>query len=196
MRLLYWTSLIIMVMLFILNIVATPILTHTVARIAPIHKTLYIDRNLTEDELCTIVGAAWEWHQATNGIVTYDVVRMPAQNIDVKNSIIIVIVSADFPEMIALDSAEEDRSHLAYYYERGTIPYIALVPYRISNRDYKAVLMHELGHSLGLGHNDGIEGIGTLMYPNVDASASIITDTDLNNFCKIYGCDASHLHDE
>lgn len=196
MRLLYWTSLIVMVMLFILNIVAVPILTHTVDRIAPIHKTLYVDRNLSEDELCIIVGAAWEWHTATNGIVTYDVVRMPAKSIDIHNSIIIVIVSADFPEMIALDSASEDRTHLAYYHERGAVPYIALVPYRIADHDYKPVLMHELGHSLGLQHNEGIDGIGTLMYPNVDASASVITDTDLKNFCKIYGCDASHLHDE
>jgi len=196
MRLLYWTSLIIAVMLLVLNIIAVPILTHTVARVAPIHKTLYVDRNLSEDELYIIVGAAWEWHQATNGIVTYDVVRLPAKNIDVHNSIIIVIVSSDFPEMIALDGDDEERIHLAYYHETGPIPYIALVPYRISDADYKPVIMHELGHSLGLSHNEGINGIGTLMYPDIDAGANMITDADLHNFCKIYGCDANHLHDK
>lgn len=196
MRLWYWTSFITMVMLIGLNFISSPILQHSIKRTTPIHKTLYIDRNLSEDELDIITGAAYEWHTATNGMVNYDIVRLPHQNIDVSNSIVIVIVSADFPEIISLDSQSASYNHLGYYYQGGPIPYIALVPYRIEDKLYKTVVMHELGHSLGLRHSDILLGIGTLMYPNVDAGSNTITDADLQQFCQIYGCDANQLHDQ
>lgn len=197
MRLLYWTSLIVMLMLIGLNMVAAPILQHITKYTVPIHKTLYIDRNLSEEELFTITAAAMEWHLATNSLITYDVVRLPHKNIDIENSIVIVIVSADFPEIIALDSAEqqEEGTHMGYYHERGYVPYIGLVPGRIEDREYKAVILHELGHSLGMKHTDDVSGIGTLMYPNIDGGANKITDEDLQAFCQIYGCNASKLHD-
>jgi hypothetical protein len=194
MRLVYWCSFVVMVLLFIINIVATPILHHDALRQLPVHKTLYVDRNLSEDEMDIIIGAAWEWHIATNQLVVYDVVRMPAQNIDINNSIVIVIVSADFPDMIALDNLKPDGTHLAYYHEKSIVPYIGLVPFRINDKDYKTVVLHELGHSLGLKHNEGWEGIGTLMYPDVTLGATDITDYDLQAFCKLYGCDATRLH--
>src|SRR5271167_1411273 len=106
MRTWYWTAIITMIMIFGLNIIATPILQHTTKCTLPVHKTLYIDRNLSEDELAIITGAALEWHNATNGMVTYDVIRLPHKHIDVNNSIIVVIVSADFPEMISLDTED------------------------------------------------------------------------------------------
>jgi hypothetical protein len=196
MRLWYWCSLVVMVLLFIINIVAVPILHHSAAHQLPVHKTLYIDRDLPEDEMCTIIGAAWEWHIATNGLVNYDVVRMPATGIDASNSIIILVISPDFPNMVALDSADPEGIHLAYYYEKSVIPYIGIVPSRIDERSFKTVVMHELGHSLGLPHNEGWEGIGTLMYHDITVGADFITDTDLHNFCKLYKCDATHLHDE
>lgn len=198
MRSLYWTSLIVMIMLFGLNMVSEPILQHTIKRTIPIHKTLYIDRNLSEDELFIITAAAMEWHLATNGLVSYDVVRLPHRNIDIKNSIIIVIVSADFPEIIALDSVKqtEEGNHMGYYYDTGYVPYIGLVPGRIEDKEYRTVIMHELGHSLGMKHTDNIEGIGTLMYPDVSIGADKITDEDLKSFCQIYRCDVSKLHDQ
>ena len=185
-----------MMLLFAINIIAYPILSHTITRTLPIHKTLYIDRNLSENELYTIIEAAWEWHQATHNLITYDVVRLPAKHIDANHSIIMVIIPVDFPEMIAMENAEEDKNHLAYYQDSGPIPYIGIVPDRIADKEYKTVIMHELGHSLGLSHNEGINGIGTLMYPNIDAGRDVITETDLHNLCKIYGCDADHLHDQ
>lgn len=189
MRLWYWTSLIVMIMLAILNIVSTPILQHGVKHTIPVHKTLYVDRNLSDDDFDLIVSAAYEWHAATKNMVSYDVVRLPHQNIDAKNSIVIVIVSIDFPQVITLDTP--DTISLAYYDDSGTVPYIGLVPDRIQDAMYKTVIMHELGHSLGLKHSDIIEGIGTLMYPYIDIGSDKITHADLQQFCQIYGCDCA-----
>lgn len=196
MKLFYLTCLIAIMMLIGLDIVSLPILQHHISRDLPVHKTLYVDRNLSNNDFDVIVSAANEWQSATHGLVKYDVVRMPAKNIDAKNSIIIVGVSEDFPEIIAFDSQDMDRTHLAYFDSGSSLPYIALVVSRISENEYKSVLMHELGHSLGLKHNTGDNGIGTLMYPDIDLGSDKITDIDLANFCKRYGCDASQLHDE
>jgi predicted Zn-dependent protease len=78
----------------------------------------------------------------------------------------------------------------------GAIPYIGIVRSRIEDYEFKEVMMHELGHVLGLKHNLGDDGTGTLMYPDVNLGSDTITDTDLKNFCKLYGCDVSKLHND
>lgn len=145
--------------------------------------------------MASIVASAWEWHTATKGMVNYNIVKLPAKNIDIENGIIICLVSPDFPEVIDLDTQRPDASHLAYY-KAAPMPYIGVIPNRIPEKDYRTVIIHELGHSLGLAHNNGLKGIGTLMYPNMDFESNYITDTDLENFCKLYKCDATQLHDE
>lgn len=193
----YVASVIATVLLFIINIIATPILhIHHESHQLPVHKTLYVDRNMTEEEMAIIVASAWEWHTTTKGMVVYDVVRLPSKNIDAQNGIVICLISIDFPEVIDLDSQRPENNHLAYYARNGVIPYIGVIPERIPEKDYRTVMLHELGHSLGLSHNEGINGIGTLMYPSVDVESNYISHTDLENFCKLYGCDASQLQDE
>jgi hypothetical protein len=197
MRQLYWTSFITMLMLIALNIVSAPILQHFVVHQLPVHKTLYLDRNLSDGDTAIIISAALEWHVATNGLVTYDIIKLPRKNISINNSIVIVIVSPDLPDIIALDSATDgEETHLGYYENNVYIPYIGIIPTRIAPEEYRATIMHELGHSLGMKHTDELEGIGTLMYPNADFGARKITDEDLKAFCVIYHCDASKLHDQ
>lgn len=196
MHLLYWTSLIVIIMLFVLNIIATPILQHKKEHLTlPVHKTLYIDRHFSDAEFIFITDAALEWETTTNEMVSYDVVRLPKKNIDTKNSIVIVLLSVDFPDIIALDT-EMDINHLGYYYGGGYVPYIGLVTERIADIDYKTIVMHELGHSLGLQHPDIQTGVGELMYYNINMGANYITENDLKQFCHLYKCDPSTLHDQ
>ncbi|CAM6006387.1 unnamed protein product [Sphagnum balticum] len=78
-------------------------------------------------------------------------------------------------------------------YDVGTLrgfAVIELVMDRILDPNtMEMVLMHEMGHSVGLKHNEGMDGIDTLMYPDVILAADFITVTDRENFCKLYGCD-------
>jgi predicted Zn-dependent protease len=112
------------------------------------------------------------------------------------DAIVIFNVTPDFPDIIILDSIK-NYSTLGYYNSRG-LDYIALVDARISEANYNAVVMHELGHALGLEHPDLDDhpeiGIGTLMYSMIDAGSNHITKDDLKQFCKLYHCDSSKFH--
>lgn len=195
MRVWYWCSLVVMILLFGINILAAPAFDRPAPKHLPVHKTLYVDRNLSEDQLDMVVSAAWEWHAATNGGVILDVMRMPTTTLQ-NDAVIVVVLSPDFPNIVYLDTADPNGIHLGYFYGTSGIPYIGIVPSRISEKDFKTVLLHEMGHALGLRHNEGIEGIGTLMYRDISIGADYVTDKDLKSFCKLYHCDAATLHDQ
>lgn len=166
-----------------------------------VHKTLYVDRYLDDDAFEQISYAAIRWSIATNHIIDYDVVRMPIYDhkeiANPEDSIVIILVSPENPDIIQSDTENQD-STLAVYKDRCTsLPVIELVIERIYDpQTLQAVLMHEMGHSVGLKHNEGVDGIGTLMYPNITEGADIITQTDRENFCKLYQCDPTELQYE
>jgi hypothetical protein len=192
MRLLYWTTLFTMLLLSGLDMISAPILQHRhVSYTLPVHKILYIDRHFTDEEFAIITGAALQWHLATKSLVSYDVVRMPHRNIDINNSIFVINITPDFPEVVEQDTASEVGSNMGFYDTKYRVPYIGLIPARIDDKDYMTVVMHELGHSLGLSHDEEPD---TLMYPSTDVGANTITDRDLQNFCKLYHCDATKLY--
>lgn len=184
----------VIVLLIGLNMVSTPILQPNANHSLPIHKILYLDRNFSENEIEIITEAALEWHYESGNLVTFNVMKMPARNINTDDAIFITIVNQDFPEIIGLDNAAPDACHLGYYDQIHGMSYIALVPFRIESKIYKMVIMHELGHALDLKHNEGIEGVGTLMYPNVELGVDYVTDTDLQHLCELYGCNPKKLH--
>lgn len=158
-----------------------------------VHTTLYLGHDFSPEEQEIILEAALEWSQATNHIVEYDVVVLPTKNtIDVTKSVVFVKESPDHPEIMLMDFASKTKT-LGLFNGRSQVPYIALVTERLDDENYKEVVLHELGHSLGLEHIKGTDGIGTLMYPYTDLGADFITETDLKKFCELYHCDASKL---
>jgi Matrixin len=158
-----------------------------------------VDRHFSNDEFLLIAAAAIRWTRATNHIIEYDVIKLPILDkweTAQPNDVIIDIVSPDYPDVISLDTFNR-QSTLAYYNGRGTAPMIGIVEERIANfEDFQQVILHELGHSIGLKHNEGIEGIDTLMYPNIDLASRLITQDDLINVCKLYKCDPDQLQHE
>lgn len=154
-----------------------------------VHKTLFLDRYLSEDEINFITYSALEWSESTQHIVEFDIVTLPNENAHITdNDIVIMSVSPDHPIIMFLDSNNKNYSTLGYYDDHMPIPVIYLVTDRITDQEYSTVVLHELGHALGLEHNEDINGIGTLMYPNISLGADHITLYDLRNFCKLYHC--------
>lgn len=160
---------------------------------ARVHKTLFLDRYLDPDEVAFITQAALEWSAATKNIVTFDVVTLPQDKVIISdNDILILSMSPDHPIIMLIDS-ENQSIALGYYDEHLPVPSIYLVSERIKDKDYVTVVLHELGHALGLEHNENIWDIGTLMFPTKNFSATHITLKDLKNFCKLYHCDVNKL---
>ena len=167
-----------------------------------IHSTLYLDRNFDDFEQEAITKAALEWTSTTNHIVEFDIVQLPAhEKIDIAYAVIITKVSPDYPNVIILDAENGDNT-LGYYDRNSVIPHIALVTDRLKDDKYSSVVLHELGHSLGLEHLEGSENLDTLMYPYVNiivngislpAGSDHITLKDGQKFCKLYHCDPMKL---
>lgn len=193
MRQMFWSFVLTIVMTFCFWIMAVPVAYHPKSYPAHYHKTLYLDRNMSQYELEQIVAATIEWHEATGGIVTFDVKRLPQPDIIPANAILMLHVTPDFPDIIILDNLNQN-STLGLYTHESSIYYIALVADRLTEDDYKSVVLHELGHAVGLEHNEGENGVGTLMYPSIEKGADRITYTDIKKFCKLYRCNPAELY--
>jgi len=199
MRLFFWSIILSILLILGFAELAAPIAAqhrrtpHTL----PVHKTLYLERGIDDEEMIHILQATLEWSEATNGQVIFDVKRLPQQNLMPLDAIVIYNVTPDYPDIILLDAVKKF-STLGYFNNDRGLDYIALVETRISDRDFTPVIMHELGHSLGLEHPDTEDhpeiGIGSLMHSTIDEGSNHITDLDLKQFCTLYHCDASKFH--
>ncbi len=160
------------------------------------HRILYIDPTFDDDEQEFILASTIIWANKTNNVVTFDVIFLPTkETLDTENGIVIGRVSKYNSDIIGLDNINNSET-LAFFTKDGFIPSINLVTSRMSNENYQAIVLHELGHALGLKHNIGIDGEGTLMFPSIDRGAPTITYKDLEYFCKLYECNASKLHNK
>lgn len=167
-----------------------------------VHITLYLDRNFYDYETDAITKAALEWSEATNHIVEYDIVQLPSEEpIKYSNSLFIVKKSPDDPKILLMDFAS--KTETLGVYDRQGLPSISIVTERLADDNYKEVVLHELGHSLGLAHLEGQDNMDALMFPYtnieldngdiVPSGSDHITEKDLVAFCKLYRCDVSKL---
>lgn len=163
----------------------------------PVHKTLYLSREIYDDQVFHIAEAAMEWREATNGDVVFDIKMLPQQDLTFGDGIIVMNATPDYPEIIMLDYGNQHTT-LGLYNTNNGFPAIELVDERIDADNYTAVILHEMGHSLGLEHPDSPErpynGIGSLMFSSILFGNQHITTTDLKQFCHLYHCDWKKYH--
>jgi hypothetical protein len=182
MRLFIYPIFLTALLLMVFASITTPFLQrHKVSYNLPVHKTLYLGHDIYDNEMYHVIAAAIEWNEATNGEVVFDIKMLPQQGIKLSEAIIILNETADSPDVIMLDN-KNGFGTLGLFDDAHGLDYIALVDERIVEKDYDSIIMHEMGHSLGMDHIKDIEGVGTLMYPSIDLGSEHITNTDLYYF--------------
>lgn len=149
----------------------------------------YIDGRFTADQRKEIHQALGEWNYALNGYRLYNVVSDAFELDDLdavkkiedtKQGLIILDNTADE----ALEEFGVGSNVLAWVPDLGS-PLVHVVPERIGTRDLKMVVMHEIGHTLGLSHT---EASGTLMSSYYEDDADCI---DAYTIRTLAGLDAS-----
>lgn len=200
MRIVLWSMVFTAIVLVFWAEVSTPFVQKKHRKLTeelPIHVTLYLEKSVFDNEVQHVSEAVLEWYNVTDGQVVFDLETLPAKNIDPHNSIVLVNISPQYPQIIVLDTYNES-STLAYCDRNAALPYIGIVFDRINEDEFTSVIMHELGHYMGLEHPDTKEhpewGMGTLMYSNLTHGSNHITREDLEQFCQLHHCDASKYH--
>lgn len=159
-----------------------------------VNKTIYIDKNFNINETKYIEIAAHEWQTSTNNIVQYKIVteiNIDKFNIPNKSSSIVIKKTNSLSkEVIFYDNKART---IIGYCERDKVPInILIVTDRIDSKEtFISVVIHELGHSLGMNHNPVKY---TLMYHTIDYSSYHITYEDMILFCDIYKCKANEMN--
>jgi hypothetical protein len=169
--------------------------------IEPVHKgiveNLILSPRFTNVDVEIIHRAANQWQTATNGIASFvfiDLAHFTPIDDGIKNDIVhksITVRPADADEDIVsiIDKVYNGNAVLIGYYDglnlqHTTFPDLFVVMDRLDSPDTeRASFVHELGHSIGLGHIDNAPSVMTPMIP--DAS-EVITEQDLQQFCAHY----------
>lgn len=165
---------------------------HKIVRSLPVHKTLYLAGNIYGEQTSEIASAVIEWNTATHGQVVFDIVPI-TDTTEIKDPALVIInVPIDDPRIMVLDRANS-HSTMGYFAD-DQVPYIALVKDRMEEGDMAPVVLHELGHALGLQHPNSAahpyDGVGSLMFASMSGGSHHITNQDMAQFCKLYGCNS------
>lgn len=150
------------------------------------HKVLLLDNSLSEYEKDLVIEAALHWQQKTKNIISFDFKRIEESK-DIlyakENSIVISSLTYDQNYY----NIKKSKHLLAFFTVKTKVPSIMLIPERMMDEDdYRSVIIHELGHSIGLEHNNVDTSI---MYAfQTELSPAYLTKDDIIHFCKSYYC--------
>ena len=159
-----------------------------------VHKTIYVENSFNQVEYELIREAAHEWETSTQDRVSFDVHygfdKSVLKRIHNDNDSFIITKANSDDKLINFLDQLTDNGTLGYFHYKYDVQAIVVLPERMRGLDYyRAVFMHEMGHSIGISHSDDKDSV---MYPTMN-EVFHLTKNDVTWFCRAYYCDASGL---
>ena len=139
----------------------------------------------SDEETDIILASCQEWEDATNGHIVCQLTNRS----DIDN---LITITPDSKKHIQEETGHGAVTNFSPFECGGDI----IIPYDLNEEIFRLVLLHEIGHSLGLDHDH----YGTIMYPAVgqplpgiisgliDKYPTEITCDDVCQFCEFNDC--------
>lgn len=186
-------------------------------------KKAYIDARFNDDEREAISRAAAAWEHDTNGIIHFDLIwgfdlkdtNSNASPSKYTNKFIIKKLLSTDKLTEELDKSYANQVHdpnaqlLGLTIKHPPFEIVYIIADRLTNGEnfvvmplYQNVVMHELGHDLGMKHFDEGGSIMNSEYEMIERSyvgidrtpLTCLTEHDAYQFCSIYHCNFASLN--
>ncbi len=153
----------------------------TVPRVTPV----WVDKDFPASQKADVLAAIDEWNFALNGYSSFQVVD---QNYDMEPSVLEQIRDT-LQGLVILDVSV--KMEQVQRLPDGVLAWVPeleansmfIIGDRIGNRALKSIVMHELGHILGLEHQ---EEAGTLMFPSYDRGSPCIDQVTAMHLASVH----------
>lgn len=134
--------------------------------------------SFSNEEIEIIHESCHEWEEATDNHVTFRFVSG-------KGTDSLIVVRSD-----SLSHIKEERGLAAVTdwvpWERGGA---ITMPNNVAPEQFRLLMLHELGHALGLDHDRK----GTIMFPGTGNASDFITCEDVTQFCEVNDCQSDNM---
>lgn len=131
----------------------------------------------SDEDLEVIDTSLTQWEEATNQFITFEMVDGEVEGG-------MIIIRPGKREEIREDRGVSAVTDYSPFEVGGTIT----VPYDMGETFLHLSMLHELGHTLGLGHHEGCKGVMA-----TPSSFDFITCYDVVAFCDQNGCNAEEM---
>ncbi len=139
------------------------------------------EKGFNQQQLEKIHAAVAEWNKALDGYLKFEYVTQ-------KGDEDLVVIRARTIDPVLQNNKYLGETFSDPWADGGGIELPVNMGSDIDSVYFSRIVLHELGHSLGLYH---VDATGAVMNKRPDLEADQVTCIDLTDFCYSAGCDAS-----